>query len=258
MTLKSITAAICLLGLPTLTHAATVLDLHSGATDPTTTGWSTIGFPSNGTATSGAVLDDLGTGVDAWRVEDRGLTKGDLGWYSYDLTAEQTTNALTYGWKMSVNMRTVDVPDTVSASDASPFFGFRDGTRSAQVHLGTEADGDPVALYVNGVTNPTATVQGAGNGYNLYEMIFTPGAGISLSIDGTQYLTNLGTIAVSRPTARVIFGTGSSYTQGQGHFASVTFETFEPAPVVPLPASLPMLAGGLVIAGVVARRRRAS
>lgn len=83
---------ICLIS-PALGY--TVIE-HAGASDPTTEGWSATAFVNT---SAGPVLDDQGSGVDAWFVDDDGTAIGDVGWYRYELTGQQVAQAEHYGMR---------------------------------------------------------------------------------------------------------------------------------------------------------------
>ena len=260
--LKNAAAAVIALSATIGGASAGTLALHSGANDPASEGWGTSGSFSG--VTTGAVLNDMGTGIDAWNVTDSGTAGGQLGWYTYSLTAAEVTEASTYGWSLSAKVRVTESPDPGTgqpsiAYDASPFFGYRNGTTSAQVHLGSESDGDPIVHFLEGYspnTGQTAVGTASATGYHLYEILFDPLSGlVDVSLDGTVVLNALAPFSLAAPM-EVLFGAGSSCCVGSGNFAEVKFETFAPSPI-PVPASLPLLLGALTGAGWFMRRSKA-
>ena len=58
---------------------ALVVVEHAGADDPVSQGWGASGFTN---VAVGPVLNDLGSGLDAWKVDDNGTEIGDAGFSS--------------------------------------------------------------------------------------------------------------------------------------------------------------------------------
>lgn len=259
MRIRLAALAVACTMVPTVA-SATILGQHLGAADPTSEGFALVNtFASVAT---GPVINDLGSGLDAWAVDDNGTALGDAGWYAHALSPGQVAGAAAFGWRLSTRLRIVDAPDPAPSApgigfDASPFVAYRDGTTSFQIHFGAEADGDPLVHVATAFApSPAGTVftlQGGGSGYHLYELVYSPLGGLDLFIDGTERLSDLPAAPLVVVSPAFMFGAGSSCCTGQGNFNLVRFESFAPDEV-PEPGSLYGLAVGLIALGALRRR----
>jgi hypothetical protein len=221
---------------------------HSGSANPTTEGWTAV-IPLLGGIAVGPVLNDLGSGFDAWMVDDNSNTAS--GGYNVVPTAAQVGQASTQGWVLRARLRVVDA--TALKQDVSAIY--RDGATSWDMRFGIEADGDPIVQLVTLTGGPTFTLQGAGSTYNLWELRYDPGAGSAdLFVNGIERISNYTGFSIAQTF--VIWGAASSADTGHGNYNLVQFEIFDQA-VVPEPATLALLgvgaAGG---AGAPPRRRQ--
>ncbi len=87
-------------------HASTVLFQHTGANDPTSEGW-THNVGTGGTST-GAVINDLGSGIDAWYIEDTSVAGGSWESYTQVPDSAELAAASVYGWTLSTTLRMVN------------------------------------------------------------------------------------------------------------------------------------------------------
>jgi hypothetical protein len=236
--LLSIAAALGL-GLPA--GAVTVYE-HTDANDPLTEGWLEAG-PFVQT-TVGPVLDDQGSGFDAWFVDDDGTALGDAGLYEGPLTPAEVASGESAGWTLSAALRSVDIPDpapgapTVS-EDGAPFLAYRDATRTWQLHFQTEDSGDLTVFLGTDFDAPptglTHTIVGGAAEYNLYELAFDPGTGLAaFSVNGAEVIADYPGAPLDILQNRVLWGSGSSFSTGQGNFNLVRFELAVPEPSAPL------------------------
>jgi hypothetical protein len=229
-------------GLPA---GAVVLHEHTGANDPLTEGW-VEGGPFVQT-TAGPVLDDQGSGIDAWFVDDDGTAFGDAGLYEGPITPEEAASGESDGWALTTRLRSVDVPDPAPGAppvgeDAAPFLAYRDGTTTWQLHFQTEDSGDlTVFLGTNfdvfaGLTH---TIVGGAPDYHLLELVLDPGSGLAaLSVDGSEIIADYPGASLVTPAPVVLWGSGDSDSTGQGNFNLVRFE------LVPEPTASLLLAVG--------------
>ena len=221
---------------------ASLIFSHVGANDPTTEGW--IDSGSGTLVTTGGVMNDLGTGVDSWFVDDPTAVSGSLTHYVQVPDAMTISQASALGWTLSVNARMV-------TSSGSGIPGMK-----ARYHNGTstrfgmlfdrETDGDPSVELIGG---GAFILDGAGDGeYHLYELIYDPIAGSAdLFVDGVERISNYAGYT-GPATTRVDWGANSSSTTGRGHFNSVEFS------VVPEPSAI--LLFGLGYLSLTFRRSR--
>lgn len=235
--------------------AATVF-VHAGAADPTTEGWTAYVGTST---TAGPVFNDLLSGYDAWSVDDNSTAVGSPGtlrYYTQTLSAAEVTAGGSAGWRLSLRLRVVDVPDefvTVSGFGLASTIGatYRDATRDWYIAFGSEADGDPIVRLPGG---GTFTLQGGGAGYHLYELVYDPVAGSAdLFIDGTEQVSNVVGAVTSFAHNRVQWGAMTSPDDGHGNFNLVRFANF-PEAVVPLPPAVLLLGSALFALRTLKRR----
>lgn len=231
------TAFVCA-GLTNTAKAEVVIE-HIGANDPVTESWG-ANFPfgqSGPEVFAGPVINDPGFGLDAWFIDDDGSAGGNRGTYFRILTATQFSQGETFGWTLSARLRIVEFPDPAPGAiptapgitiGASPVISFRNRTTSYQIHIGAQADGDPIVFLLTGVP-PSASgteiiLEGEGSGYHLYELIFDPGEGdVDLFIDGVERFNGYSGAPLAGD-GRVIFGAGDSVDLGEGNFNLVRFE----------------------------------
>ncbi len=236
-----------------------VLFEHLGAIDPATEGWTPEGNFS-GVAT-GPLIDDAGSGFDAWMVDDNSLTGS--GYYDAIPTPAEIVDAATLGWTLSARLRTVQIPDPDPsqqtrplAEDGSPGVVYRDGTRSWHLTFGTESNGD-LTVCLQTVSTPGSrvcsaiSIPGGAFDYHLYSLVFDPSDGLAdLFIDGALAFTDYGGSSLAE--TRVSFGGRGTPALGQANFNLVRFEINRTA--VPEPTTLALM--GLGLAGIGYKRRQ--
>jgi len=224
---------------------AQVIALHEGANDPTSedvTTWSVDGSD----VTVGPVTDDLGTGLDAWMINDDSNT-GELS-YLYFLSPEETTSLQEEAWTFSVHMRVVNVPDSL---DSGISVRITDGQERWQASFGSEADGDPrVALLdENMSTIDIGTFDDYGPGYHLYEWKRAAGGGpVDFYVDGEEVYSDW--TGFEYTLGYCGWGSGSRAATGNANYNLVKLE------IVPEPASVVLLAMGLLCMSCVSRRKQ--
>lgn len=254
---------IALVALAAATQAgATTVLLHNDALNPVSEGWTQ--YTGTGGATSaGPVLNDPGTGLDAWAIDDNSGAF-DTGLYYYQgLSGAQVTEGNTAGWRLSVRVRVVNTPDGFAtvAAPGSLFSAvsamYRDGSRDWYLGLGSDAAGNPLVRLPDGSqcgpTTPGCALGALGSGYHLYELVYNPGAlSATFLMDGV--VRKSGIVGVSLVTAaRVLFGATTSPDAGQGNYNLVRFATSQAA-IVPVPPALLLM--GSAFAALAGLRRR--
>lgn len=205
--------------------SASVLALHEGAIDPESEGWTKQRSFSN--VATGPVTNDLGSGFDAWKVDDNGLADG---FYQFDLTPEQRDLAFDAGWKLSMRIRVVDFVEVHSSDSAS-----RVNFASFDVKFGALSDGTPQVGFA-GVTD-VITLNGLDSGYHLYELVYDPSEGnADLFVDGALAFADYDRTSSSLPP-RVFFGSTASNGTGHVNYSLVQLEA------IPEPSSIFTFAG---------------
>ena len=205
--------------------SAEVILHHSGASNPTSEGW-TLNKQSENVSAS-AVINDLGTGIDGWSIDDFS-TETDVLTYTGNITPEQQGRIDANGWKLSILVRVIDLPtlpDGSAASDNSIAVELRTGnaSRDFDLVLGYEVnDGNP-AIIANGIAHWV-------DNYALIEVEYTPQVGewgepiLTVSINGTRRYNYTGVDPNGAGSPYVAWGAFGGATTGHAHWAEVKFE----------------------------------
>ncbi len=239
-----------------LSASATTIFVHSGALNPVTDeGWT--GFASaNASTTASPVINDIGSGYDAWAVDDNSTALDTLRYYYEDLTVAQVNEGFTDGWRLSTRLRVVNINDAFNftagyGNGSSVSAIYRDFTRDWALYFGSQADGDTRIRLPNGVIYE---FEGSGTGYHLYELVYDPSAASAdFFIDGIETVSNIVGNTTAFSQRRVLWGAATSTDAGEGRYNYVRFATS--SAVVPLPGAVWLLGGALVLLG---RLRRAA
>lgn len=186
---------------------------HAGAADPLTEGWTAEGGGVG--IVEGAVFGDLGK--DAWSIEDPSGATGSTGSYAVFPTPDEMCWARHAPWTLRATARVVQTPDAV---DGSVFLRFFDGLTAYELHVGSDALGDPVV----DLAGNQVTVVGAGSGYHTYELSFDPATEtVDLSVDAVPTLFDIPGAVLRVSSPRVAFGSDDEAGTGHGHWSSVEF-----------------------------------
>jgi hypothetical protein len=200
---------------------------HTGNTDPTAGGWTHV-IGGGGFVSTGPVTNDLALGIDAWFVEDTGTGSNTAESYSQTPSGGQIAEASSKGWALTMNLRMVT---GTTGSFFGMFVDYIDGTTQWALTFDVDANGDPVVRTIDGASNPTHTLVGAGSTYHTYSLRFDPLAGSAdLFVDGVEQISNYTGNSIA--LTRVAWGAAGSNATGRGHFQSVEWE------IIPEPTTL--------------------
>jgi hypothetical protein len=204
----------------------TLIVQHSGATDPTTEGF-TLSLLVGGSV--GPVTNDLG--MNAWATVLP--QKGFIG-YTYSLTPLQQSETVGSDWILSATLRdlqSIPLPNTFIAWI---------GADSYVQEIGSEINGDP---YVDGSrSNPVFVLNGGGGGYHNYQWVYSAATTeVALWVDGVDQIPDFFQIPATG-ISQIEFG------EGQGGYSSDNWSSVS-LEIVPEPSamSLLFLGGGFLI-----------
>lgn len=233
-------------------QASTLLFSHEGAANPTTEGWT-----FSGTVQTGAITDDQGSGVDAWKVYEQGGSNS--GTYNKTLTTGQLSEALQIGWTLDATIRFVPPDPLVATSlgnNAWCTLLIDEGVTGKRdlygLYFGNDLSGNTlVRLYATGATYTLDP------GYHDYRISWDPATQLaSFFIDGVLRASDYGGSTIDNTgTSRVYWGdnTTTAITPGRGaHYAYVGLSTGVAAVPEPSRMALLMLAASV---GIFRRRR---
>ena len=221
--------------LPTVVSEASILVAqHVGATDP-----ANEGFDVNlgGNAQVGPVIGDLG--LDAWSID----LDGGVAFYRHSLTATEQTSAASAGWTMSLRLRMVEFPVTLDGM----FAEFYTGANRFLLRFEAQSDGDPIVYAGLYPDTQFFVLEGGGAAYHDYALTFRPETGTAtLSVDGVGQLDDV----KGRPSGSAArFDWGGAQTTAHANWNEASLA------IVPEPATLVLLAAGLLRASRRTRRR---
>lgn len=220
------TATIPVLGQGTL------IIQHSGATDPATEGFQSLG-PGGGYA----ILNDAG--INAWVTP--GATNQSV-YFKYVLTPQQQAASAGASWILSADLK---IATTNSPAD---FLLYLEGVNaSVGLNFGSDSNGDQYVIYGPGsagrVTLPCSN-------YNDYQLRYDASTEtMSLWIDGTEYANNIYTNEHDTYLAYLGWGGGTDVGNPLANWDVVSLNIPEPSP-----AAVFLLGSGVLL--LVRKRKR--
>lgn len=239
--MKNLALAFLATALMSTTLDAAFTFTHTGSNDPASEGWSVLGPGSN--VTAGPVTNDLGTGLNAWNVNDPTTGGGSTLQYQMFPTAAQGSAGLQFGWQFDVRVRVVNTPDAPDAGISVEYF---DGVARFGLEIGSTANGDPTVDFF--LTNSAFTLTGGGSSYHLYSVRYNASTSTAaLYIDGVQRLSGV-TGSASGVAPEIDWGARGSATAGNGNYNLVQLT------IVPEPSTWAFVLVG--VASIVALYKR--
>ena len=215
---------------------------HSGANNPSSEGWTVI--QSGIAIDTGPVFDDLGSGNNAWSIDDNDTLSGKL-LYRKELTSQQQSLANSLGWKLTASLRVVDFPTELalpySSLENSIHINYQAGSGGKNVALsfGSGPEDSPECTFsvIEGIRISTYEI-----GYHLFEVEYVPVTSsygqLAFAVDGYPRFHSSHASHNGTGSAFLEWGANGPETTGQGNWNLVQFE------IVPEPATLLLLGLG--------------
>jgi len=213
-TVLSITAIILSAG-PAV--ADTVVQ-HSGATDPGTEGFSAYSTPGY------AVINDQGSGIDAWHMDGAWSTTQEIYYFS-----GANSGALSGGWALSAKLRNTS---TETGDETGPWISVMLGGKRFDIGLHSDGNGDQVLTGNVNYDTTNYTISGLGQNYVYVQVAYD-------SVKGTAdyYVNGSKVITGFIPTDQYFYD--GLVWGGEGNFNLVKLETGNPWPSVTLSTTAP-------------------
>ncbi|WP_286263184.1 exo-alpha-sialidase [Thalassotalea atypica] len=196
-----------------LTTLSTIVASFDSAidTDPVNVGWINDSADSG----SGSIVTDQGQ--PAWQANGTG---GRAEW-EVTPSLQVNTDAANLGWKMTTTSR------VVSGSSITDYYA--NGLQRFLISLSINGNGDLVANLEGGSSHTLVSTTGADQ-YHTYETSFDVATGLAtFSFDGTDIETWSGSASSQNV---IVWGNGSSGTNGIANYREVSFETFGTGPAI--------------------------
>ncbi|QDS98185.1 hypothetical protein [Adhaeretor mobilis] len=230
---------VALLAVTSTAWSAVILS-HSGADDPFFEGWDEI---IDAGATAGPVIDDMGSGFDAWEVKNSSGT-GKAGYFgTVALDATALADIATGGWSVRANLRIDDTTANGFDELLAPAPGFimrlDEADHWVLLQLTTDSSGNPIAQLKGGtgLQNVSDEINISGSGYHTYDLRSQPMTTLAdLYIDGSKVISDFDIENTVSFPDQFVWGNWATGLSGAGYWNSLELET-APAviidPVVP-------------------------
>jgi hypothetical protein len=224
---------IALFSLATIGRAQ-VVGTHQGSSDPVSEGWQQIRSFTG--VSTGAIVNDLGLGINSWKISD---TSNADGIYGIQLTSQQLQLAAISDWKLSSTLRVVSGPPSTSADNVPIQVAVHFHERNYSMLFGKEPSGLPWIGLPTDSSLVIVPLNNIGPNYNSFDLKFSQANGTAnLYVNGGLAYTGFNGVfdpdfdtgANDRTSEFLFFGsTASNGPSGQGNHNFVQFE-FIPEP----------------------------
>jgi hypothetical protein len=160
--------------------------------------------------TTNAIVDDLGTGLNAWQVQDHSTVTGDFAQYTQQISTNLEDNARQYGWVYSVRGRMTEYLGTSVA-----MFAIYYDYQMNRYSLSFNVNGNNDLVVGTDFNTYTVTSDGSGQGYHLHQVVYDPASATSsYYCDGTLIVSGIPKSNVASTLAQLMWGSASSAGQG--------------------------------------------
>lgn len=215
--------------------AGTTVSSPSGPPDPTSPAggnW-VLSLNTDPDLSTNAVVDDLGSGWNAWQIRDASIVTARFASYNLQVATNIQVSARQFGWVLTVRSRNAENFGTAGAMFA---FYEDDNLNRYGLSFNVNANNDLVVgnSSTSGFVDNVVTSDGSGQDYHLHQVVYNPlNATGSYYCDGRLIAWNF---PVSNPAASVselMWGARSSAGKGTMNFNLVDFSSVD-GPIVSL------------------------
>lgn len=213
---------------------AQVIGTHQGSNNPILEGWQQIRSFTG--VSTGPITNDLGSGTNAWKIND--TSNGD-GIYGIQLTSQQLQLAAVSDWKLSTTLRVVSGSPSSSPDNVPIQVAIHFHERNYSMGFGREPSGLPWIGLGTDAGTVLVPLSNVGANYNTYDLIFSQASGsASLYVNGSLAYTgfngvldpDFNTGPGDRTSEFLFFGsTSANGPSGQANYNFVQFG-FVPEP----------------------------
>ena len=184
----------------------------SGPPDPTSPeggNWS-LAMNIDANVSTNAIVDDLGSGFNAWQVRDASVVFNDFAIYTVPIATNLEDNARQSGWVYTVRGR---FAENFSAPVA--MFAIYYDYQMNRYALNFNVNGNNDLVVGTDFASYTVTSDGSGMNYHLHQFVFDPATSTSsYYFDGTLIVSGIPKSSVASSVAQLMFGAASSLGEG--------------------------------------------
>ncbi|WP_432800097.1 PEP-CTERM sorting domain-containing protein [Poriferisphaera sp. WC338] len=236
-------AALCLLAGHA--NAAILANYDAGttpatATSPDSQGWISAGISTPNDATGTAVNDDLGTGLNAWKIKDG--SNSDRPRYTVNLSGSSIADMGANGWELTAKGRAIGSTINIvwGVSDDSAFGGTGVARRWG-MGMRIDGNGDLFVQWFGGAAQKITTDGSGASAYHDLKLVGTAGStSAELFIDNVSVGSNNGQAHSGTQNKIEVGSTSTSGIGNEVNWHSIRLQSIP----VPEPASLSLIGLG--------------